>query len=81
MEKKDMEKLAKDYVEANDAYEKLMGRFVVSGAVVEGKKMGMPERMLTPIGMEELDEAWAKVEAAHKAWRQGVLEYGVERRE
>jgi hypothetical protein len=75
VEKKDLEKLTREYVQANDAYEKLMGKFVASGPAVGGKAGTMPERMLTPIGLGELDEAWGKVEAAQEAWHQRVLEY------
>ena len=81
MEKKDLEKLAKKYVEANDAYKKVMGKFVASGPVVEGGPLPVPERMLTPIGLAELDEAWAKVETAQKAWHRGIVEYSGRRGE
>jgi len=75
MDKKTLEGLAKEYVEANDAYERLMAEFVASGPVVEGMSLPMPKRLLTSAGLVELDAAWARVESAQKVLHKAMIEY------
>jgi len=75
MDKKTLEKLAKEYIEANEDYKRLISELVASGPVVEGMSLPKPRRILTSAGLKELDAAWDKVELAQKKLHEAMSEY------
>ena len=67
MEKRELERLVKEYADATEACKKLILQSM------SDEKRG--EQMLAPVGAVEINEAWDRVEAKYKAMHDGLIQY------
>jgi len=69
---KTIEKLAKDFVEADKKYHELLGNFVEGGDLKPGAAITTPKKVISETALEELNKLESEVTHARAKWHEAV---------
>jgi hypothetical protein len=70
-----IEKLAKDFVEADKKYHELLGNFVQGGDLKPGPAITTPKKVVTEAALEELNRLESEVTHARAKWHEAVRKH------